>query len=280
MTLNFQIYLILIALRNFKFTGILIATILLTTAFMVEDFKALQLKYDRVQTAYDQKSEAVFALLASKHLHPSQLELYFRAIKNEKTLEIWAKNRTDETFQHVKDYVFAGYCGSLGPKRKEGDMQIPEGFYHINRFNPMSSFYLSLGLNYPNESDRILGHKSKPGSDIFIHGTNITSRCIPITDEKIKEVYILAIEAKNAGQEKIPVDIFPARLDEKSFEELKAYSKSPEYIEYWRPWLGNKVINSDAMNLFWAQLKPRYQYFETHRQLKSFKVNEKGKYVY
>ena len=267
-------------MRNFKLISTLVASIFLTTAFMVEDFKALQLKYDRVQTAYDQKSEAVFALLASKQLQPSQLELYFRAIKNEKILEIWGKNHADESFQHITDYAFAGYCGSLGPKRKEGDMQIPEGLYHINRFNPMSSFYLSLGLNYPNESDRILGHKSKPGYDIFIHGTNVTSGCIPITDEKIKEVYILAIEARNAGQEKIPVDIFPARLDEKSFEELKAYSKSPAYIEYWRPWLGNKTINSDAMQQFWAQLQPRYQYFETHRQLKTFKVTGNGKYVY
>jgi hypothetical protein len=50
-------------LRNFKLISTLVASIFLTTAFMVEDFKALQLKYDRVQTAYDQKSEAVFALL-------------------------------------------------------------------------------------------------------------------------------------------------------------------------------------------------------------------------
>jgi hypothetical protein len=78
-------------LRNFKLISTLVASIFLTTAFMVEDFKALQLKYDRVQTAYDQKSEAVFALLMSKHLQPNQLELYFRAIKNEKILEIWGK---------------------------------------------------------------------------------------------------------------------------------------------------------------------------------------------
>jgi murein L,D-transpeptidase YafK len=115
-------------LRNFNLISTLVASIFLTTAFMVEDFKALQLKYDRVQTAYDQKSEAVFALLMSKHLQPNQLELYFRAIKNEKTLEIWGKNRTDASFQHIMNYAFAGYCGSLGPKEKREICKFPKGF--------------------------------------------------------------------------------------------------------------------------------------------------------
>jgi murein L,D-transpeptidase YafK len=115
-------------LRNFKLISTLVASIFLTTAFMVEDFKALQLKYDRVQTAYDQKSEAVFALLASKHLQPSQLELYFRAIKNEKIVEIWGRNRGEDQFQHITDYAFAGYCGSLGPKEKRVICKFLKGF--------------------------------------------------------------------------------------------------------------------------------------------------------
>ncbi len=49
-------------------------------------------------------------------------------------------------------------AGTLGPKTNAGsDYQVPEGFYYINEFNPKSSFHLSLGLNYPNASDRILG---------------------------------------------------------------------------------------------------------------------------
>ncbi len=48
-------------------------------------------------------------------------------------------------------------AGTLGPKRMQGDYKVPEGFYYINEFNPKSSFHLSLGLNYPNASDRILG---------------------------------------------------------------------------------------------------------------------------
>jgi murein L,D-transpeptidase YafK len=250
------------------------------TSFMKDDFKGLQLKYDRVKTAYDEKSQAVFALLANSHITPNQLNLYFRAFKKERMLEIWGKNQQDTSFQLLITYPIAGYCGNLGPKRKEGDMQIPEGFYHINRFNPLSNFYLSLGLNYPNESDKILGFKPKLGSDIFIHGTTVTSGCLPITDDKIREVYILAIEARNAGQTNIPVDIFPTRLSNTDFEGLQQYAQSSEYIEYWRPWLNGKTLDVKAMIQFWAKLKPRYDYFEKNQALIPFAVNRQGAYYY
>ena len=57
-----------------------------------------------------------------------------------------------------------------------------------------------MGINYPNESDKILGEKGNLGGDIFIHGSNVTVGCMPMTDEVIREIYILNIEAKNAGQ--------------------------------------------------------------------------------
>jgi len=55
--------------------------------------------------------------------------------------------------------------GKLGPKRQQGDMQIPEGFYHISGFNPASNFYLSLRINYPNPSGALgKGHGEKRAS--------------------------------------------------------------------------------------------------------------------
>lgn len=89
-------------------------------------------------------------------------------------------------------------------------MQVPECFYNIEIFNPASSYYLSLGINYPNLSDKIKGEKSKLGGDIFIHGSTVTIGCILITDDKIKEVYIYSIYAKENGQNKIP---FPFKND-------------------------------------------------------------------
>lgn len=112
----------------------------------------------------------------------------------------------------VCTYPFCASSGILGPKRKEGDRQIPEGIYYINHFNPVSNFHLSLGINYPNPSDKILSDPAQPGESFYIHGNCVTIGCIPISDDKIKELYILAVEAYNNGQVKIPVHIFPDRL--------------------------------------------------------------------
>ncbi len=62
-----------------------------------------------------------------------------------------------------KTYKVCALAGTLGPKRMEGDYQVPEGFYYINEFNPQSNYYLSLGINYPNESDKVSKRFIRPG---------------------------------------------------------------------------------------------------------------------
>ena len=173
------------------------------------------------------------------------------------------KERNQEEFVLLCTYDFCTTSGVLGPKRKEGDLQIPEGVYHINHFNPVSNFYLSLGLNYPNASDKILSHATKPGGSIYIHGDCVTIGCIPITDEKIKELYVLAVEARNNGQEKIPVHVFPAKLETGVVDKLVSEYAADE-----------KVKN------FWKNLEPVYQDFESTRKLKPVKVNSKGAYYF
>jgi murein L,D-transpeptidase YafK len=103
--------------------------------------------------------------------------------------------------------------GSLGPKRIQGDYQVPEGFYYVNEFNPNSNYHLALGLNYPNASDKILSDSVQPGGDIYIHGSCVTTGCIPIKDDQIEELYVLTTFARNLGQDFIPVHIFPVRFN-------------------------------------------------------------------
>ena len=43
----------------------------------------------------------------------------------------------------------------------------------------------------------------------------MTVGCIPITNNQIEEVYLLAAYAKNLGQDFIPVHIFPAQYNHK-----------------------------------------------------------------
>jgi lipoprotein-anchoring transpeptidase ErfK/SrfK len=91
----------------------------------------------------------------------------------------------------------------VGPKRASGDGRTPEGTYYIDRRNPLSDFYLSLGISYPNASDlaqaRAFG--AEAGGDIFIHGgptraidrarKDWTAGCIAVSDPEIEEIWSL-----------------------------------------------------------------------------------------
>lgn len=59
-----------------------------------------------------------------------------------------------------------------GDKEREGDGKTPEGIFRIDRKNPESKFYLSLGLDYPHEEDLVRASTGgySAGGDIFIHG--------------------------------------------------------------------------------------------------------------
>src|SRR5579863_1055617 len=100
--------------------------------------------------------------------------IFIRAFKQERELELWGGNRTG-AMHLLRTYAIAAASGGPGPKRREGDMQVPEGVYRVARFNPHSRFHLSLGLDYPNASDRILGYRGHLGGDIYIHGNHVSA---------------------------------------------------------------------------------------------------------
>ena len=152
--------------------------------------------------------------------------------------------------------------GILGPKRKEGDLQVPEGFYYVNGFNPNSQYHLSLKINYPNASDKILSDKKTPGGEIFIHGKCVSIGCVPLTDEKINELYILAVEATNNGQSKIPVYIFPFKMSDETMT------------------LMEMLLDDEKLISFWKNLKEGYVKFIENNMEITVKVDAKGKYLY
>jgi murein L,D-transpeptidase YafK len=214
-----------------------------------QSFKSEQLRYKSVRRAYAEKEAEMKRLLMQHDLKPETLEIFIRVIKNEKLLELWGKNKNEKKFRLITTYDFCMSSGVLGPKLKRGDKQIPEGFYYINAFNPNSKFDLSLGINYPNPADLLRG-TSDPGGDIFIHGGCETKGCIPITNDKIRELYLFAVEARNNGQSQIPVHIFPARLTAMQMDYLKkAYRTKPELIR------------------FWIELQLGFDYFEKNKTL-------------
>ncbi len=230
---------------------------------MCQDFKSKQKKYPRVRTAYNEKEQLLTKVLKERGVSSLSNYLFIRAFKKEQIFQVWVKPLNQHKYIHLKDYPFCSTSGKLGPKRKEGDLQIPEGFYHINHISPYSAFYLALGINYPNRSDRILSDKQQPGGDIYIHGACCTIGCIPLTDDKIKEVYVLAVEARNAGQKIIPVHIFPSKMDKASMQILNDLYK-----------------NQPVLLNFWKNLQPGYDYFEKHKIPPKFSVDKKGAYVF
>ena len=234
--------------------------ILVVLMLSQNSFKETQLRNVRVKTAYTEKEAIVKGYFVAKKLTYEQFSLFIRAFKKEQKLEVWIREKEKETYTLLHTYDFCAVSGTLGPKRKEGDYQIPEGVYSINHFNPLSNFYLSLGINYPNASDRILSDPKTPGSSIYIHGNCVTIGCIPLTDDKIKELYVLAVEAKNGGQDKIPVHIFPARLSATELNELKMTFPA-------------KAIS------FWENLRLVYEDFERSKALKPVRVTKSGEYA-
>ena len=174
--------------------------------------------------------------------------------------------------------------GRLGPKRRQGDRQVPEGIYHVNVLNPWSSYHLSLGISYPNRSDRILGRRKKLGGAIMIHGDCVSIGCVAITDTLIEEVYVAAARARTRGQHRIPVHVFPTRLDHGGLAWLKKrYSRRSGLQTAWgklRPGQRKKWDRQTVELLtFWKNLQPIYAYFEEHRVVPRVRVNRSGRYV-
>ena len=150
-------------------------------------------------------------LFATKALGYPPKAILLRAFKKEAELELWALNSAG-TYSLVKQYSICATSGIFGPKRRFGDEQVPEGFYDLDRFNPQRNFYLSLHVSYPNAADRIVGTRQNLGGNIFLYGNCVTIGCIPVTDDGNKEIYWLAVLARDSGQLHIPVEIYPARL--------------------------------------------------------------------
>ena len=189
--------------------------------------------------------------------------MYIRSFKYDRQLEIWVKSADKEAYKLFKTYKVCQQSGAMGPKRVEGDYQVPEGFYYINEFNPNSNYHLSLGLNYPNASDRILSDANRPGSAIYIHGDCVSTGCIPITDAPIEELYLLASNVRNQGQEFIPVHVFPVKYNVK---------KSMDFLE-------NSMKDNSYLRQFNSNIKEVFDYFELKKELPIIMVNRKGAYV-
>lgn len=150
----------------------------------------------------------------------------FVALKQEKKLELWAKDNGD--FQFIRSYDIQAASGRNGPKLRQGDKQVPEGIYRLEGLNPNSHYHLSMKINYPNEFD--LFHawqegRTNPGSDIFIHGRAQSIGCLAMGDEAIEELFVLTA---HVGVENVKIVIAPH--DPRVYS-LEADAELPEWTK-------------------------------------------------
>ncbi len=97
---------------------------------------------------------------------------------------------------------------------------------------------------------------------IFVHGGCLTIGCIPITDDKIEELYVMSVLAKDNGQMDIPIHIFPNRMNYANYKALLARYPDLE------------------LRIFWTNLRCVYQHFEQTGHLMQIQINHQGRYLF
>src|SRR5689334_2783412 len=168
-----------------------------------------------------------------------------RIFKEESELEIWKQTR-DGQFELLKTYPICRWSGDLGPKKKEGDRQAPEGFYTITpgQMNPNSNYYLAFNTGSPNAYDRAMGYT---GSELMVHGDCSSRGCYAMTDEQIQEIYALARESFFGGQKAFQLQAYPFHMTALN---MAKHRNNPNFA-------------------FWKVLKEGYDHFDaTHQEPK------------
>ena len=178
--------------------------------------------------------------------------MMFRAYKAENQLEVWAASKSKAALSKVATYEVCMGSGELGPKRRQGDEQVPEGFYELSLFNSASSYHLSMKVSYPNASDRVLGRGGNLGGLIMIHGDCVSIGCLAMSDARIEELWVMA---RITGRPTY-VHIFPSR-------HIDSLLRKSKYRRH---------------HAFWRNLKQGHDLFEKTKQLVRVSVDKRGRY--
>ena len=170
---------------------------------------------------------ATVALMKARDMAPSAPVL-LRSYKKESVLEVWKQTRAGR-YALLKTFPICRWSGQLGPKRKTGDRQTPEGFYAVaqKQLNPNSHYYLSFDVGFPNAYDRAQGAS---GAYLMVHGTCSSAGCYAMTDAQVGEIYALVRDALAAGQPAFQFQAYPFRM---TADNLAKHRSDANY-DFWR----------------------------------------------
>ena len=198
-----------------------------------ETFLESQRHHARFRTAEARRLEEVVSDFHAVGAAWPPRGLYLRAFKLEGVVELWARAERGERFVPVRRFDICMASGVLGPKRFSGDLQVPEGHYEIEAFNPTSRYHLALRVSYPNADDRRFAAANglEPGGDIMIHGNCVTIGCLPLRDAPMEALYVAAVYARSRGVARLPVDLHPCRYADETCR--VALARHPEFADLW-----------------------------------------------
>ncbi|NUN49716.1 MAG: hypothetical protein HUU15_12890 [Candidatus Brocadiae bacterium] len=165
---------------------------------------------EQVLDSCGQKAELRFApacRAAGIDWPPARVRLL--AFKRERRLEVWVAG-PEGPFVPAAAYPVLGASGGPGPKRRDGDGQVPEGMYGLSELNPNSGFHLAVRVNYPNQEDfsHAVVAPAQMGSDVMVHGGDVSTGCLAIGDPAIEDVFCLLAHVPVSGR-----DIWIAPVD-------------------------------------------------------------------
>lgn len=211
----------------------------LDTSARADGFLKRQMRHSRVKRAVAKHQPTLQVDFKKAGAAWPPKGVFFRAFKAEKVVEVWAAApESTDRWRLVRTVQVCRSSGKLGPKVKQGDRQVPEGFYNVKRFSPKSPFHLGLWLSYPNKVDwrRASKVRKSPGGAIRIHGGCVTSGCLPVGNDSMEGLYIAALLARDKGQADVPIHVFPCRFGDDSCEQAlrPLEKKTPALAKFWK----------------------------------------------
>jgi hypothetical protein len=152
--------------------------------------RTIQNRLDEFGAAADGRWKPLFS---RAHAAYPPREIVLVGLKRERQLAVYAPGTSGLVL--VRSLPMLAASGGPGPKLREGDGQVPEGFYAIESLNPNSRYHVSLRVNYPNAEDKAHGRsegRSRLGGDIMIHGSAVSIGCLAMGDEAAEDLFTLA----------------------------------------------------------------------------------------
>jgi murein L,D-transpeptidase YafK len=183
---------------------------------------------DRIQEFGDKARKRLRKKYESVGLSYPPLHTTLVYFKSTRSVELYGRSSERPPWRKVAITPVLAVSGTIGPKLRRGDEQVPEGLYRIEALNPNSAYHVSLRINYPNSFDRARARddrRTNLGGDIMIHGKNVSIGCLAMGDEVAEDLFTLAKDTDYRKWTLIlsPIDFRSESLDPKLLKKLPSW---------------------------------------------------------